>query len=118
MLSPGRYHEVIPRDLPGNLRFRKWLLIRCQQEKSYRRAVIEMCRQDILFHINAFCVQYNPKKPARHRFCDEVYAPNGDKPARIASLFRFRAARIAVVCLVVGAGRSPIFCKALLYRWF
>lgn len=62
MLSPGSYHLRVPKSPLKNLRFRQWLLKRCMEEKSYRRAVIEMCRQDIAFFISTFVWQFNPKK--------------------------------------------------------
>ena len=61
MLSPGRYHERVPRERVANLRFRRELLLRCQQSETARRAVRLACSQDILFFINAFCFIFEPR---------------------------------------------------------
>lgn len=62
MLSPGDYHLSVPRDPEANLRYRLKLLRLCRERPEYRRAVVEMCRQDIRFFVNCFVWQYNPKR--------------------------------------------------------
>lgn len=59
MLSPLDYSKRIPRDLRGNLLWRKYVLGRCATEKKYRAAVIEACRDDIFFFILTFVFQVN-----------------------------------------------------------
>lgn len=54
------YHHLVPRDLRGNLAFRKRLLTLCRERPEYRPAVWEMCKRDLLFFVNAFVWQYNP----------------------------------------------------------
>ena len=61
MLSPGKWHLQVPKERTENLKYRRWLLTLCKQ-KRYRPAVLEMCRSDILFWINSFVMQVNPKK--------------------------------------------------------
>src|ERR1051326_6412336 len=62
MLSPGTYHRAVPKDLAGNYRFRKALLGACRKSAGMRRAVLEACGRDLLFWVNAFVWQYNPRK--------------------------------------------------------
>lgn len=62
MLSPGEYHKQVPTDYLKNLRFRSNVLRLCREEPKYRRAAVEACRRDILFYINVFVWQYNPKQ--------------------------------------------------------
>jgi len=65
MYSPGDYHKSVPRDPIENLKFRLWLQEKCLAEPEYRRAVRHMCETDILFWINTFVWQYNPKPSGR-----------------------------------------------------
>lgn len=67
MLSPGTFHKYIPRDLAGNYKFRRDLLLRCKGDKVFQSGIREMCRLDILFYINAFVWQFNPKKQVKDR---------------------------------------------------
>lgn len=62
MLSPGKWHLQVPKDREGNLQFRLRLLRLAAKGEKESQAIIEACRQDILFFINAFIWQYNPKK--------------------------------------------------------
>jgi len=59
-LSPGKWHEQVPRELRANLRFRRKLNRLCLESAAHRRAVIAACEQDCLFWINAFVWQFNP----------------------------------------------------------
>lgn len=60
MISPGQWHKSVPRDLEGNLRFRKWLLEQCRDNPEYRDAVWQGCKRDLIFFLRCFIVQYNP----------------------------------------------------------
>jgi hypothetical protein len=59
MLSPGQFYKDVPKGLQENLDCRERLLKGCQLPQ-FRRAVMEMCRRDILFWINSFVWQFNP----------------------------------------------------------
>lgn len=59
MLSPGTWHKRVPKDLHGNLLFRRWLLGRAQGDVRIQAALREACRLDLLFFINVFVWQYN-----------------------------------------------------------
>lgn len=59
-LSPGNYHLTCPRERRRNLKFRAFVIRRCRENAEYRRAVMEMCRTDIVFWINTFVWQFNP----------------------------------------------------------
>lgn len=63
-LSPGEYWRLVPKDRAENTKFRLALLERCESEPVMRKAVWEMCRQDLLFYVNVFVWQYNPRKKA------------------------------------------------------
>lgn len=60
MLSPGKWHEKIPREPIQNLKFRRAVLLACRGEKVKQRAMVEMCKRDIVAFINLFGFQYNP----------------------------------------------------------
>src|SRR5437868_942539 len=61
MLSPGKWHEHVPKDPVENVRFRLDLLERARGDLAFQAAILEICRQDIFFYINTFVWQYNPK---------------------------------------------------------
>lgn len=57
-----KYHEQIPRDVAGNVEWRKFLLGECRKYGGkFRRWAKEACRRDGLFYINSFVWQFNPK---------------------------------------------------------
>jgi hypothetical protein len=62
MLSPGEFYKKVPRDLAGNLDYRKRIVKLCDSDAGHRRAALEMCRLDILYYINTFVWQFNPRK--------------------------------------------------------
>lgn len=62
MLSPGQWHKQVPKGPLENRRFRLATLKRALVDKPLRKALLEGCRQDILFYINTFVWQFNPKK--------------------------------------------------------
>ena len=67
MLSPGKWHERVPREVGRNVRYRRDLLLRAQGDKLFQRGIREMCRLDIIFYINSFVWQFNPKKAPGER---------------------------------------------------
>jgi hypothetical protein len=63
MLSPGKDHLDVPRDLDENVAWREDLLAWCHGKPARQAHVRAICQQDILYYINSFVVQYNPNKP-------------------------------------------------------
>jgi hypothetical protein len=59
MLSPGKWHDKVPKSLRKNLEFRKFILDKCKNAR-FREEVKEACKNDILFFVNTFVWQYNP----------------------------------------------------------
>lgn len=62
MISPGRWHERVPKDIGRNLAYRKAILLAARDDQNVQRGLIEACRSDIFFYTNTFVWQYNPKK--------------------------------------------------------
>lgn len=73
MLSPGKYHEKIPRDLAGNLAYRVRCLSALRTNRGAHAGIVEMCRQDILFYVLSFVWCHNPKLPPE--LCDQPFIP-------------------------------------------
>ncbi len=66
ILSQGTHHQLIPKDFRKNVYFRLYLLRRAAESAEsaeVRRAILTLCKEDILFFINLFVVQYNAMKP-------------------------------------------------------
>jgi hypothetical protein len=64
MLSPGKWYKKVPKGRK-NAEFRIALLKACLKDKSLRAGFMEMCRRDILFFINVFVWQFNPRSIGR-----------------------------------------------------
>jgi hypothetical protein len=73
VLSPGKYHEKVPRDLADNLGYRVRLLKALRADRRVHRGIVEMCRRDILFYILSFVWCHNPKLPPET--CDQPFIP-------------------------------------------
>lgn len=55
------WHRWVPRALGANLAWRRRVLEQCRVDGTVRRAVRELCRRDLLFFINTFVWQFNPR---------------------------------------------------------
>lgn len=62
MLGRGGYHVGVPRDLVGNLAWREGILRECAGSARSRECVLRACTEDILFYVNGFVWQFNPKR--------------------------------------------------------
>lgn len=62
MLSKGNWHQCVPKNLRDNLKFRQELVRACARKPKYQAAIRAACRDDLLFYVNAFVWQYNPRK--------------------------------------------------------
>ncbi len=67
MLSPGKWHLDVPKGYLENLQWRRWVLQQAHGDRNIQRGLLAMCRDDVLFFINTFVWQFNPK-----HFGDEV----------------------------------------------
>ena len=61
MLSWGQWHEQVPTDERDNLLFRRNLNRECVKDQNLQRGVRYYCKNDIIFYVNAFVWQFNPK---------------------------------------------------------
>lgn len=65
MLSPaalhGRYYSMVPKDVEGNLRFRREVLRLVRGEPEQAANLRRMCAEDMLFYVNTFVWTYSPK---------------------------------------------------------
>ncbi len=57
----SNWYSKVPKKLTENIEFRKWLIKQCQNSRR-RQAVVDACRHDILFYVNAFCFTFDPRK--------------------------------------------------------
>ena len=57
----GEFHGMIPQAEKDNIEWRIAVLERALRDKDFRRGLMEMCRVDFLFWVNAFVWQYNPR---------------------------------------------------------
>lgn len=61
MISDGEWYKLIPKDLEGNLRYRKKIIEECIKDADFRSGVLAICKRDIIFWINTFVMQFNPQ---------------------------------------------------------
>jgi hypothetical protein len=59
MLSPGKHHQIVPRSLAENAHYRINMLRTPLASKQ--RLIRKMCAEDLLFFVNTFVYQYNPR---------------------------------------------------------
>lgn len=62
MQSAAEHHKLVPKGRLENLAYRLWLLGQ-SRDTNIRKAVLAMCRDDFVFWVNSFVIQYNPLKP-------------------------------------------------------
>jgi len=63
MLSDSsRWYPLVPKSKTGNAAYRKQLWQQASKDYPTRLVLRKACEEDILFWINCFCMQYNPKK--------------------------------------------------------
>ena len=55
------FYEQVPKTFDANMAYRAELRKLCAHDKHFRRHVWEMCRQDFLFWLSAFCFLYEPR---------------------------------------------------------
>lgn len=55
------YHQIVPKNLKANLRFRKAILQWAREDRENARALWIMCSRDILFWLNVFGWVYEPR---------------------------------------------------------
>lgn len=60
ILSPGRWHESVPRTLRANCIYRKKILDAARYDRDVQRRLRVRCKDDALFFINTFVYQFNP----------------------------------------------------------
>ncbi len=65
MLSPGRWHEAIPRETAKNLRWRLKVREAANLDPVLQRDEMAICGEDILYWINTYVWTYNPRTVRR-----------------------------------------------------
>jgi hypothetical protein len=59
------HYALVPKDFDANVRFRRELIQMAVSDKGARRQLRQMCAEDLLFYINAFCFTYDPRRDIR-----------------------------------------------------
>ena len=54
--------ERVPTDLKENLEFRKKIYARVRSDRKFAKYIIDGCRKDPIFFINAFCWTFDPRR--------------------------------------------------------
>lgn len=62
MLSPAKWNASVPRDRLENLEFRLFVLRKAKNNRAMQLALIDACKNDLLFFVCVFVWQVNPKK--------------------------------------------------------
>ena len=56
------HYSMVPKDFDQNLAFREEILRESLHDESYQSALLQMCADDPLFYVNAFCWTYDPRR--------------------------------------------------------
>jgi hypothetical protein len=73
MLSPGQWHKLVPKDAAENLRWRLAILKAAEKDPRIQKGLMSICKQDILFWVNLFGIQINPKMRVKGPFISWPY---------------------------------------------
>jgi len=57
-------YSIVPKDFVENLKFRIRIRKRCEEDADFRRAMIQLCREDVLWFFSVFCWLHEPR-PAK-----------------------------------------------------
>ncbi len=114
MMSSGQWHKKVPKDFYKNVAYRVKLMKLLKGNRVGQRAFRLFCQQDILFYINTFVWQINPKKQGREvgpfitwDFQDEAIV--GQDPHRPGILWCIENKRDLVVLKSREMGASWLF---------
>lgn len=71
----GAFAERVPKDMKGNLEFRRKLRQACAADESKRARIVAACKSDPLFFFEVFCFLYEPrpKKDADGKDLPQVF---------------------------------------------
>ena len=120
MLQTGEWYKSVPEEIGANVRFRLALLEECAKDEDFRKGVMEICRRDILFFINVFVWQFNPKKKGDEAHLatapfitwecqDEVLLDRPETTGKLGILWVYENDRTAVVQKSREMGASWLF---------
>ncbi|WP_309382001.1 hypothetical protein [Cerasicoccus frondis] len=57
------HYGLVPKSMDANLLFRRDLLMMASTDPSAAKQIKQMCAEDLLFYVNAFCWTYDPRCP-------------------------------------------------------
>lgn len=63
MISASKWHKLVPKDFAANVQFRIDLYKACAGNADLRAGILEICKKDILFFVNAFVYTFDPRLP-------------------------------------------------------
>ena len=58
------HYNLVPKDLDGNLKFRRDLLMMAGTDPTAAAQLRQLCSEDLLFYVNTFCWTYDPRAKA------------------------------------------------------
>ena len=107
----------IPKEIEENLELRHFLLDKAKKDRTLQRALWLRCKHDILFFVNVFTFQFNPKKKGREAvgpfitwsFQDRMLLDRPETTGRKGILWYYENDRTCVVEKSREMGASWIF---------
>lgn len=55
------HYQLVPRPIKENLEYRLKLRDRCARDERFKKATMQICKEDVLFWMSAFCWIYEPR---------------------------------------------------------
>ena len=97
-MNQSPHYGLVPKDLDANLAFRKSLLLEAANDPLAASQIKQMCRDDLLFYVNAFALTYDPRSKIKvtpfitYAFQDEAMIAIADciENGRDAVMFKSR----------------------------
>jgi hypothetical protein len=108
------HYSRVPKDAIEQLKWRQDLLDACKGSKKNQDRVLGMCREDLLWWINSFCMLYEPRNPKRTTIPFNSWPHQDDV---IAAIDHYLGIREFVVNKSRGEGCSWLVLMIFLHRW-
>jgi hypothetical protein len=109
------YYQHIPVEHDENLRWRLSMIRRAAEDLSFRDALLQMCREDVLFFLNGFCYVVEPRKKEGSKILPFVAWPH-----QVDAVRAMRTAlgkRDIVILKSRAEGASWITLLVMLHAW-
>lgn len=117
MLHKGCWYPLVPKEYEANLHFRARLLAMASGSRENQQALIRACADDLLFYVNAFVYQFNPRKKGKEPKVGPFITWDFQDPALLTMLEHIEDDRDLVIEKSREMGASWMMLLAFEWLW-